>query len=95
MFYSSCSTVIAERVITCLSLKTKFGNRVAASIEGTKFLNLTLTMPQLIPFFFLNQLSYSFLTLLFLIFVFSKYVLPLFTLQQVTRMYITKLGNKS
>jgi len=52
-------------------------------------------MPQLIPFYFLNQLSFSFLTLLVLIFVFSKYILPLFTLQQVTRMYIVKVGNKT
>jgi F-type H+-transporting ATPase subunit 8 len=49
-------------------------------------------MPQFIPFFFVNQLTFSFLTLLALIFVFSKYILPLFTFQQVVRMYITKLG---
>ena len=30
--------------------------------------------------------------LLALISVFSKYILPLFTFQQVVRMYITKLG---
>jgi len=52
-------------------------------------------MPQLIPFYFLNQLSFSFLTLLVLIYVFSKYILPLFTFQQVIRMYITKLSKKS
>jgi F-type H+-transporting ATPase subunit 8 len=52
-------------------------------------------MPQLIPFYFLNQLSFAFLTLLTLIYVFSKYILPLFTFQQVIRMYITKLSNKS
>lgn len=52
-------------------------------------------MPQLIPFYFLNQLSFSFLTLLVLIYVFSKYILPLFTFQQVLRMYITKLSKKS
>ena len=50
-------------------------------------------MPQLIPFYFINQLSFSFLTLLVLVYVFSKYVLPLFTFQQVVRMYITKLSN--
>nr|YP_009690270.1 ATP synthase F0 subunit 8 [Fomitiporia mediterranea]QEG57050.1 ATP synthase F0 subunit 8 [Fomitiporia mediterranea] len=49
-------------------------------------------MPQLIPFFFINQLSFSFLTLLTLIYLFSKYILPLFTYQQVVRMYITKLS---
>ena len=52
-------------------------------------------MPQLIPFYFINQLSFSFLTLLVLIYVFSKYILPLFTFQQVVRMYITKLSNNS
>jgi F-type H+-transporting ATPase subunit 8 len=52
-------------------------------------------MPQLLPFYFINQLSFTFLTLVVLIFVFSKYILPLFTVQQVIRMYITKLSNKS
>ena len=50
-------------------------------------------MPQLVPFYFINQLSFSFLTLMALIYVFSKYVLPLFTYNQVVRMYITKLSN--
>jgi len=50
-------------------------------------------MPQLIPFYFVNQLSFAFLALLGLIWIFSKYILPLFTFQQVIRMYITKLGN--
>ena len=52
-------------------------------------------MPQLIPFFFINQLSFSFLTLFTLIFVFSKFILPLFTYQQVVRLYITKLTKKN
>ena len=52
-------------------------------------------MPQLIPFYFLNQLSFSFVTLLVLIYIFSKYILPLYTFQQVIRMYITKLSNKN
>ena len=51
-------------------------------------------MPQLIPFYFVNQLSFSFLTLLTLIYVFSKYILPSFAYQQVVRLYITKLSNK-
>ena len=50
-------------------------------------------MPQLIPFYFVNQLVFSFLTLFALIYIFSKYILPLFTFQQVTRTYITKLIN--
>lgn len=51
-------------------------------------------MPQLIPFFFFNQLFFAFLVLFSIIFVFSKYILPTFTLQQVIRTYITKLSKK-
>ena len=52
-------------------------------------------MPQLIPFYFINQLSFSVLSLLALVYITSKYILPLFTYQQVIRMYITKLSNKA
>nr|YP_009463036.1 ATP synthase F0 subunit 8 [Pleurotus citrinopileatus]AUW35279.1 ATP synthase F0 subunit 8 [Pleurotus citrinopileatus] len=52
-------------------------------------------MPQLIPFYFVNQLSFAFITLLALVYIFSKYILPLYTFQQVIRMYITKLSNKN
>ena len=52
-------------------------------------------MPQLIPFYFVNQLSFSFLSLLALIYIISKYILPSFTYVQVVRMYITKLSNNS
>ena len=52
-------------------------------------------MPQLIPFYFLNQLYFSFVVLFVLIYILSKYVLPLFTLKQVIRLFIVKLNNKS
>ena len=52
-------------------------------------------MPQLIPFYFLNQLSFSFLSLIVLVYVLSKYILPLFTYRNVVRLYLTKLTNKS
>ena len=52
-------------------------------------------MPQLIPFYFVNQLSFLFLTLIVLIYVLSKYILPSFTLQQVIRLSIKKLNNKN
>ena len=65
------------------------------SIEIEHPFIIKLEMPQLIPFYFINQLSFAFLTLFVLIFVFSKYILPVFSLQQVTRMYIVKLSSKS
>lgn len=64
-------------------------------ILGQLYIKYFTIMPQLIPFYFLNQLSFAFLTLLALIYVFSKYILPVFTLQQVARMYIFKLSSKS
>jgi F-type H+-transporting ATPase subunit 8 len=63
--------------------------------KGLRAYKILFFMPQLLPFFFLNQLSFSFLTLLALIFIFSKFILPLFTYQQVIRMYITKLSKNS
>nr|YP_009710779.1 ATP synthase F0 subunit 8 [Amanita thiersii]QFZ98728.1 ATP synthase F0 subunit 8 [Amanita thiersii] len=52
-------------------------------------------MPQLIPFYFFNQLFFAFIVLFSIIFIFSKYILPQFTLQQVIRTYITKLSKKN
>jgi len=48
-------------------------------------------MPQLIPYFFFNQLFSSFLVLSLLIYIFSKYILPSFTFTHMIRLYITKL----
>uniref|UniRef100_UPI00315D6404 ATP synthase F0 subunit 8 n=1 Tax=Leucopaxillus giganteus TaxID=1167592 RepID=UPI00315D6404 len=52
-------------------------------------------MPQLIPYFFFNQILFSFVSLFAIIYIFSKYLLPLFTFQQVIRIYITKLSKKN
>jgi F-type H+-transporting ATPase subunit 8 len=60
-----------------------------------KIIILTNNMPQLIPFYFLNQLVFAILTLIVLIYVLSKYVLPLYTYKNVVRLYLTKLTNKS
>jgi F-type H+-transporting ATPase subunit 8 len=42
-------------------------------------------MPQLIPFSFLNQVSYGFLALFCLVFILSRYLLPLLLQLQLTR----------
>ena len=56
---------------------------------------IVIKMPQLIPFFFFNQLLSSFLVLSILVYVFSKYILPSFTYTQMIRLYITKLIKNS
>jgi len=48
-------------------------------------------MPQLLPFFFVNQISFAFVGLFVMIYIMSRYVLPAFLELFVTRMYITKL----
>ena len=52
-------------------------------------------MPQLIPFFFFNQILITFVVLFSVVYILSKYVLPISLLTQVIRTYITKLSNKN
>ena len=76
-------------VVTALSASI-----VTSGCEST-VIDTSTSPSNLIPFYFINQLSFSFLSLLALIVIFSKFILPLFTFQQVIRMYITKLSNNS
>nr|AUN28125.1 ATP synthase F0 subunit 8 [Malassezia obtusa] len=48
-------------------------------------------MPQLIPFYFINQLSFTLFALFVLIYVFSRYILPAFLEVNLSRLYITKI----
>jgi F-type H+-transporting ATPase subunit 8 len=48
-------------------------------------------MPQLVPFYFVNQLSFALLALALLTALLSQYVLPALLQLQVTRAYIVKV----
>ncbi len=48
-------------------------------------------MPQLVPFFFINQITFAFAIIAGLIYVFSKYILPRFVRLFTTRVFISKL----
>lgn len=48
-------------------------------------------MPQLVPFYFVNQVTFSFVLLITMIYLFSKYILPKFIRLFLTRIYISKL----
>ena len=65
------------------------------AIKESQLKRLNNLMPQLIPYYFLNQITFAFVVLLILVYILSKYILPLFTLLQVARIYITKLSNKN
>jgi F-type H+-transporting ATPase subunit 8 len=46
-------------------------------------------MPQLLPFFFVNMLSYSFLLFIVILYVLSTYILPTYPLLFNVRMALT------
>jgi len=48
-------------------------------------------MPQLVPFYFINQVSFAFILLIIMIYVFSKYILPRFVRLFISRVFISQL----
>ena len=48
-------------------------------------------MPQLVPFYFINQVTFAFILLVIMIYVFSKYILSRFVRLFVSRVFISKL----
>nr|YP_009663681.1 ATP synthase F0 subunit 8 [Dactylella tenuis]QCW06820.1 ATP synthase F0 subunit 8 [Dactylella tenuis] len=45
-------------------------------------------MPQLVPFYFINQVTFVFFILLILIYIFSKFILPHLVRTFITRTYL-------
>jgi F-type H+-transporting ATPase subunit 8 len=54
-------------------------------------MNISLNMPQLVPFFFINQVVFAFTALTILIYIFSKYILPNIVRLFITRNFINKV----
>lgn len=48
-------------------------------------------MPQLLPFYFVNQIRFALIGLFIVTYVMSAYILPYFVQLLVSRVYITKL----
>ena len=48
-------------------------------------------MPQLIPFFFVNEVIFAFVLLPTMVYLFSKYILPQRVRLMAARMFISKL----
>ncbi len=51
-------------------------------------------MPQLVPFFFVNETIFSFTFIVLNIYIFSKYILPRFLRLFISRNYVSSLFNK-
>jgi len=43
-------------------------------------------MPQFVPFYFINQISFAYVALIIIIYFFSKWILPNFPLVSLARM---------
>jgi F-type H+-transporting ATPase subunit 8 len=48
-------------------------------------------MPQLIPYYFLNQVIFTLILIVILVYIFSKYILPLFVCLNMIRLLYTEL----
>jgi F-type H+-transporting ATPase subunit 8 len=48
-------------------------------------------MPQLVPFYFTNQVVIAFALLVVIIYVFSKYILPANVSTFISRIYVSKI----
>nr|YP_009827974.1 Atp8 [Antarctomyces pellizariae]QIZ74888.1 Atp8 [Antarctomyces pellizariae] len=48
-------------------------------------------MPQLVPFYFINQVTFAFILLVAMIYILSKYILPRFVRLFLSRVFISKL----
>ncbi len=48
-------------------------------------------MPQLVPFFFVNQVIFNFSLLLLIIYMFTKYILPRFVRLLKSRLHLNTL----
>lgn len=59
-------------------------------INSSNIVNIFF-MPQLVPFYFVNQVTFAAFLLLIVIYVFSKYILPRFVRLFLARTFISKL----
>ena len=50
-------------------------------------------MPQLVPFYFINEITFAFAIIAIAIFILSKYILPRFVRLFLARTIISKLFN--
>lgn len=76
-----------EGIMKVNSLKRGMNSGRVPNLENDV---LQAGMPQLVPFYFLDQVLFSYVALLVLIYAFSKYILPRIVRLQLCRMYITK-----
>jgi F-type H+-transporting ATPase subunit 8 len=59
------------------------------------YLIIKKKMPQLVPFYFINEVTFTFAILVVTIYMLSKYILPRFVRLFLSRTYLSKLSGTS
>ena len=52
---------------------------------------INTVMPQLVPFYFINEIFFTFTIIIFTVYILSKYILPRFVRLFLSRTFISKL----
>jgi F-type H+-transporting ATPase subunit 8 len=50
-----------------------------------------INMPQLVPFYYMNEVIFAFAVIVFILYVLSKYILPRIVRLFLSRMFINKI----
>jgi len=50
-----------------------------------------INMPQLVPFYYMNEIVFAFAIIVFILYVLSKYILPRIVRLFLSRMFINKI----
>lgn len=50
-----------------------------------------INMPQLVPFYYMNEVVFAFAIIVFILYVLSKYILPRIVRLFLSRMFINKI----
>ena len=52
---------------------------------------IKIYMPQLVPFYYMNEIVFAFAIIVFILYVLSKYILPRIVRLFLSRMFINKI----
>ena len=50
-----------------------------------------MNMPQLVPFYYMNEIVFAFAIIVFILYILSKYILPRIVRLFLSRMFINKI----
>lgn len=89
--YSAFKYLSLPKLLILFPLKLLLLIKLCCININDNFYIFFYNMPQLVPFYFINQVLFAFAIIVLLVYVFSKYILPKFVRLFSTRTFISKL----